>query len=164
MTPGLEIRTLEPGDAEACDAVIASLPYHFGDQYGRAECARAVRTEPGLAAVRDGSLVGFLTWRPWFDDVHEITWLAVEAGHRRGGIGGRLVDVLGQESRRAGKRYLVVTTLSPASAEPGVADGYDGTRRFYHQNGFVSLWEPVGWWNSENQALVLLCDLDSAST
>jgi GNAT superfamily N-acetyltransferase len=164
MTPGLTIRALEPGDAEGCDAIIASLPYHFGDPHGRAECARVVRAEPGLAATRGGSLVGFLSWRSWFDDVREITWLAVSANHRRGGIGGQLVAALGDESRRAGRRYLVVTTLSTATAEPGVSDGYAGTRRFYHQHGFVSLWEPGGWWSAENQAVVLLCDLDRAAS
>ncbi len=58
-----------------------------------------------------------------------------------------------------GARYLVVTTLSASSDEPGVTDGYEGTRRFYHKHAFVSLWEPKGWWNDENQALVLLRDL-----
>jgi GNAT superfamily N-acetyltransferase len=164
VSSAVEIRALDPGDAEGCDAVIASLPYHFGDPHGRAECARAVRAEPGLAATRAGALVGFLTWRSWFDDVREITWLAVAADHRRGGIGGQLVAALGHDSRRAGTRYLVVTTLSATTAEPGVSDGYAGTRRFYRQNGFVSLWEPAGWWSRENQAVVLLWDLDRAAS
>lgn len=164
MTLEVEIRPLALADADGCDAVIASLPYHFGDPDGRAECARSVRADPGLAAIHGGSLVGFMTWRAWFDDAREITWLAVAADHRRGGIGGRLVAELGEQSRRAATRYLVVTTLSATTDEPGIADGYESTRRFYRQNGFVPLWEPAGWWNAENQAVVMLCDLGHAAS
>mgnify|MGYP000479268474 CR=1 FL=1 len=51
MSGQVVIRSLEPDDAAGCDAVVASLPYHFGDPHGRAECAQAVRTEPGLTAA-----------------------------------------------------------------------------------------------------------------
>ena len=50
----VEIRRLGEADAEACDAVVASLPYHFGDEGGRDACAEAVRTQPGLVATTDG--------------------------------------------------------------------------------------------------------------
>ena len=30
------IRDLAPGDADACDAIVLSLPYHFGLEQGRA--------------------------------------------------------------------------------------------------------------------------------
>ena len=53
----------------------------------------------------------------------------------------------------------MVTTLSASSPEPGVVDGYDGTRRFYQKHGFVPLWEPKGWWNDTNQALLFVRDL-----
>lgn len=46
----VEVRALRPADAEACDAIVASLPYHFGQEDGRAECARKVRSQPGLVA------------------------------------------------------------------------------------------------------------------
>ncbi len=35
------VRPLAPGDAPACDAIVASLPYHFGQEEGR-DCATAV--------------------------------------------------------------------------------------------------------------------------
>ncbi len=160
MSGQVVIRGLEPHDAAGCDAVVASLPYHFGDPDGRAECAHAVRTEPGLTAADDDGVVGFLTWRAWFDGIREITWLAVTSDHRRTGVGGRLVETFAADALSHGARYLVVTTLSASSTEPGVTDGYEGTRRFYHKHAFVSLWEPKGWWNDENQALVLLRDLN----
>jgi GNAT superfamily N-acetyltransferase len=137
--------------------VIASLPYHFGDENGQAACARAVRTSPGWVAEADGLVVGFLTVRPWYEQALEITWMAVHADHRRHGIGRALIGELTKQAP-AGIRFLVVTTLSEASAE-AVEDSYEGTRRFYRQNGFLPIWDPVGWWNEENQAVVMLRDL-----
>jgi hypothetical protein len=54
------IRPLEVADATACDEIIRSLPYHFGDPDGRRECAEAVRASAGLVAVRDGQVARFL--------------------------------------------------------------------------------------------------------
>ena len=85
----VEVRPLEAADASECDAIVASLPYHFGDAGGRALCARAVREQPGYAASADGGVVGFLTWRAWFEDAIEITWMAVHTRRRRQGVGAR---------------------------------------------------------------------------
>jgi hypothetical protein len=35
MMTGVTIRPLEAADARACDEVIRSLPYHFGDEDGQ---------------------------------------------------------------------------------------------------------------------------------
>ena len=51
------VRTLGPADAEACDAIVLSLPYHFAIEEGRVECAQAVRSQPGFIAEHDGSNV-----------------------------------------------------------------------------------------------------------
>jgi hypothetical protein len=72
----------------ACDEIVRSLPYHFGDPGGRRECAQAVRGSAGLVAVRDGRVVGFLTVIHHFEASSEITWMAVHAGHRDRGSGG----------------------------------------------------------------------------
>jgi len=155
LTGRLDIRLLGRGDAPACDAVVASLPYHFGLESGREECAEAVRRQDGLAAVSGAGLVGFLTWRPWYRSSREITWMAVHAGSRGAGVGRTMLDRLAADS--AGHaRYLVVTTLSEATPEPGVADGYARTRRFYEHNGFEPVWEPAGWWDAENQAVLMV--------
>jgi ribosomal protein S18 acetylase RimI-like enzyme len=156
----VSLRRLSPADADGCDAVIASLPYHFGDEDGRAQCARAVRTSAGWVAGSNSRVVGFLTARPWYEQALEITWMAVHADHRRQGIGRMLIQALVDEPPTKA-RYLVVTTLSAASAET-VADGYEGTRRFYRQNGFQPIWDPEGWWNDENQAVLMLRDLGTA--
>ena len=147
------MRPLRPADAEACDAIVASLPYHFGDDTGRELCARAVRTSEGLVAEQDGEVVGFMAVRRWYGNAFEITWMAVHARWRRRGIGGRLLEHL---AAIADVRFLVVTTLSEASPEPGVEDSYAGTRAFYRRHGFRPVWEPQGWWSDDNQAVLMV--------
>jgi GNAT superfamily N-acetyltransferase len=91
MGDHLEIRRLSADDGPACDAIVASLPYHFGQEDGRAEATRKVRTQPGLVAVVDGAVVGFLTVERHFEQAAEISWMAVHADHRRRGLGYALV-------------------------------------------------------------------------
>jgi hypothetical protein len=73
--PDLAIRRLTAADAAACDEIVRSLPYHFGDPDGRRECAEAVRRSAGLVAVREGRVIGFLTVAHHFDATSEITWM-----------------------------------------------------------------------------------------
>ncbi len=148
------VRPLTPGDGEACDAIVASLPYHFGDPDGRAACARTVRTSAGLVCETGGRVAGFLTWRAWYERTVEITWMAVSAERRRQGVGSALVEELAR-ALPPGTRHLIVTTLAEATPEPGVADGYAGTRRFYAKHGFEPVWEPHGWWSDRNQAVLM---------
>lgn len=155
MTATVDVRPLRPVDGPACDAVVASLPYHFGLESGREACAAAVRSQDGLAACTGGEIAGFLTWRPWYRASREITWMAVHANRRGEGIGRALLEHLAAESAERA-RYLVVTTLSEATPEPGVADGYARTRRFYERNGFEPVWDPEGWWNDADQAVVMV--------
>jgi len=155
VTAAVDVRPLRPPDGPACDAILESLSYHFGAESGREACATAVRREEGLAALTGGEIAGFLTWRPWYRASREITWMAVHANRRGEGIGRALLDHLAAESA-AHARYLVVTTLSEATPEPGVADGYARTRRFYESNGFEPVWDPAGWWNEANQAVVMV--------
>jgi GNAT superfamily N-acetyltransferase len=153
--PRCTVRPLDAADAGACDAIVASLPYHFGLDAGRAECARAVREQDGLGAIVGGAIAGFLTWRAWYGDAREITWMAVHAELRGTGVGRALLDHLAAEAAST-HRYLLVTTLSESVPEPGVDDGYERTRRFYRRNGFAPVWEPAGWWDCTNQAVLML--------
>ena len=160
MSAGVAVRSLTPEDAAACDAIVASLPYHFGDEEGRAMCAQVVRESAGLVADAGGEVVGFLTWRRWYGSSVEVSWMAVHATRRRHGIGGRLIEELaGSVADEA--RFLVVTTLSEATPEPNEPDSYAGTRAFYRSHGFEPVWDPVGWWNDRNQAVLMVRVLDS---
>ena len=149
--------TIEPltaANAAACDAVIASLPYHFGDPTGIRDCAEAVRTQRGWVALIDGAVAGFITLHPHFEGSAEITWMAVHADHRRHGIGRALIDAACAAASADGARMLCVLTLGPSVPEDA-ADNYEGTRRFYRVNGFVPLRElGLREWN-DSHALIL---------
>ena len=150
------IRALTARDAAACDAVIASLPYHFGNEDGRRECARAVRSQAGLVAVEGDRVVGFLTVAHHFPETSEITWMAVHADRRGRGIGRALVRQLTGELRDQGRRLLLVLTLSSLEEEPGVDDGYHRTRAFYRAVGFVPARELPDLWPGDKALLLVM--------
>jgi ribosomal protein S18 acetylase RimI-like enzyme len=135
------IRRLAQADAEACDAVVLSLPYHFGHEGGRAECARAVRTQEGLVAVEEGEVVGFLTLRRHDPRSAEITWMAVRADRRRRGIGRSLIERAVDDLSREGVELLSLLTVAESEPEERDSDNYADTRAFYRAVGFVPLRE-----------------------
>lgn len=150
-----EVRDLEVGDAPACDAVIATLPYFFGQPAGIADCEAAVRSQPGLVAVdRSGAVVAFVTYRSHHAGSAEITWMAVRQDVRRRGVGRLLVMALDDRLSPRGVRVMFVITLGPSVAEPGVTDGYRGTRAFYEAVGFVPLKE-LDVWGPDSPGVVL---------
>lgn len=159
VEPAVAIRPLRPADAPFCDGIIRSLPYHFGDPDGQRECAEAVRNSPGLVAIRDGQVIGFLTIAHHFAPTSEITWMAVHADHRGQGIGRALIQRLTDQLRREGRRLLLVITLSSLEDEPGVVDGYNRTRAFYRSVGFLPARELPNLW-PEQPALLLAMPLD----
>jgi GNAT superfamily N-acetyltransferase len=130
------VRPLMLGDAPGCDAIVAGLTYHFAIEEGRRMCAEAVRTQDGFAAVEHDRVVGFVTFVPRFEEAAEITWMAVGAEHRREGIGRLLIESLVDYLRAAGKRLLILLTVSPHGDEGSPPDGYAATRAFYVAMGF----------------------------
>ena len=155
-----KIRPLSRGDAPGCDSVIASLPYHFGNERGIADCARDVRTHEGLIARIGDDVVGFVTFASRGPST-EITWMAVRADQRRSGIGTQLIRRLEGDIRERGARFLFVLTLGP-SVPDDVEDGYEGTRRFYEAVGFTPLREfDLRSWD-DPAALVLVRHLEDA--
>jgi ribosomal protein S18 acetylase RimI-like enzyme len=154
MEDGTNIRSLSPDDAPACDAVIASLPYHFGNERGVKECAHAVRQQPGFVATMNDEVVGFLTYTNRWPESAEITWMAVSAGHRRRGIGRTLIEHALARLAAQGTKYVFLLTLGPSVSED-VEDGYEGTRGFYESVGFTPLRE-LGLRDWQDEAAVLL--------
>jgi GNAT superfamily N-acetyltransferase len=148
------IRPLAPeNDAIACDAIIASLPEWFGLEEGIIQCAADVRSQPGLVAERDGSVVGFLTMARPYPTTPEISWLAVRASERRRGIGRALIDAIGERCRADGDRILLVKTLSDRE-DPGPE--YTETRAFYLAMGFVPVVELDLYPNDPDNPIQLL--------
>ena len=149
------IRPLAEADAEACDGIVATLPYHFGNEKGRRDCAAAVRLQRGLVAEDDREVVGFLTVEPRFDDCSEVTWMAVRADRRRRGVGRMLIDRLAADTLADGRRFLLVLTVSPSDGPEEILDGYEATRDFYEANGFVLARDFAGYWESDTAVLMI---------
>ena len=156
----VEVRPLVAADAEACDEIVAGLPYHFGLEDGRRECAAAVRRDPGLVAVEGSEVVGFLTYVPRFDEAAEITWMAVRADRRRGGIGHEMIDRLAERLAAEGRRFLLVLTVSPSDPGTEPDDGYQSTRAFYRSAGFVLGRDLPREWDGDT-AVILVKSLPS---
>jgi ribosomal protein S18 acetylase RimI-like enzyme len=152
---GASIRALGPEHAGACDEIVLGLPYHFGIEQGRRDCAAAVRRDPGLVAVEGGEVLGFLTYVDRFDEAAEITWMAVRSERRREGIGHALIDRLVQQLTGEGKRVLSVLTVSPSDPGPEPDDGYGATRAFYRSAGFVLARDLQGEWDSDTAVLMV---------
>jgi GNAT superfamily N-acetyltransferase len=145
LSDGVNVRPLRQSDAPNCDAVVRSLPYHFGHEGGRAECARAVRTSDGLVAEVEGRVVGFLTVSRHYETAAEVTWMAVQAEERGRGIGRALIQRLVEQIRAEGRQLLLVTTLSDSVHEGDAVDGYARTRAFYRAMGFLPARELPLW-------------------
>lgn len=149
------IRQLAVSDGEACDAIVATLPYHFGDEEGRRQCAGAVRSQRGLLAEDDGEVVGFVTLELRFDECMEVTWMAVRADRRRMGVGRALLDRVAADVRAEGRPFLLVLTVSPSDGADEIPDGYQATRAFYEANGFVLARDFPGYWKSDTPVLMV---------
>lgn len=151
-------------DAAACDAVLVSLPYFFGDPDGQRDCALAVRSQPGFVATVDGEVAGFITLLQHLPDIGgstEITWMAVQADHRRHGLGAMLIDAAVERCREDGVPMLSVLTLGLSVPEEA-GDNYEGTRAFYRRVGFVPLRElALRDWN-DAWALILARAIEPA--
>lgn len=149
------IRPLAPEDAEACDAIVLTLPYHFGDEAGRAICAEAVRTQAGLVAVEESEVVAFLTLARRDPRSAEITWMAVRADRRGRGIGRRLVERAVDDLSRERVAFLSVLTVAESEPDWRETDNYADTRAFYRALGFVPLRELLldGW---DERAVILV--------
>ncbi len=73
--------------------------------------------------------------------------MAVRSDERHHRIGRALIERVAAELAAEGAELLTVLTLGPSVPEPGVTDGYAGTRRFYARCGFSPVIElkPDGW-------------------
>ena len=152
----MSVRALSRSDAGACDAIVASLPYHFANADGRRDCARAVREQNGFVACDErGGVVGFLTFVRHFDASAEITWMAVHADHRRRGLGSALIDELCARLRSERRRLLLVFTVSPSDPDPEPDDGYGSTRRFYDSMGFLLARDVPELWGGDIAVLMV---------
>lgn len=108
----------------------------------------------GLILQIDGEDAGVVLWRTVADEAELLT-LAVDARHRRRGIGAALLDQVIVRSRRQGARLLFL--------EVGVDN--PGARSLYAQAGFVEVGRRVAYYQRPKgfaDALVLRLTLNGA--
>jgi ribosomal protein S18 acetylase RimI-like enzyme len=151
----IQVRPLRADDASACDAVVRTLPYHFGLDSGREQCSVAVRSERGFVAFDGEEVLGFLTFVERFDVAAEITWMAVRGDRRREGIGTRLLERVAADLRAEGRTLLAVLTVSPSDPGEEAPDGYQSTRAFYRKMGFDLVRDLPGLWESDTPVLMV---------
>ena len=148
----MKMRPLRGEDADACEAIVRSLPAWFGIEEGIAEARGYLDTQEGFVVEADGCVVGFLTYEQTFRESAEITWMAVAPQHHRQGIGRALVEAVISEARARGAELLLVKTLAETHPSPE----YARTRAFYRAMGFRRLTVLPDLWGPANPCLLMV--------
>ncbi len=142
--------------AEACAAVLVTLPEWFGYDGALDAVRREAARGEGFVALDGDEVVGFVTTARIFDETLEITYLAVRREQRGHGIGRRLVAAVCSSAREQGAVQIVLLTLGPSAG----SDHYGETVAFYRSIGFRRTKEirNVEWGGAPS--LVMSDDLD----
>jgi ribosomal protein S18 acetylase RimI-like enzyme len=150
----VELRRATSADVEACVAVLAALPDYFTPDTHADLRARFNECEVWVAA--DGEeIVGCVVLQHRYPRSAEIYYAAVLPGHRRSGIGTRLVGLLLDNTDHT---MIEVKTLDASSGyEPYVA-----TRAFWEAMGFIQIdcIDPLPGWQPGNPSAVYVLKLD----
>ncbi len=124
------IRRFAVGDQGSVIAVARTLPLWFTSR-GLRQLATDLQHQEGLVALRDGRVVGFLSYYVVEGEAH-IAWMGVVKGEHRQGIGRLVVEQLVAMLRSWHIESILVDTLgSSVDYEP-----YALTRAFYRGIGF----------------------------
>ncbi|HEX5587376.1 MAG TPA: GNAT family N-acetyltransferase, partial [Acidimicrobiia bacterium] len=128
------IRRATRQDADACVAVLASLPDYFTPDT-HAELRAALEEHPCWVALDGETVTGFVLAESRYPSSAEIPFAAVVPEQHRRGIGARLVAHALEHLRAQGVALVEVKTLDESSGyEPYVA-----TRAFWERMGFVQV-------------------------
>ena len=141
----LRLRPLTPGDAEACDTIMRSLPDWFGYEPGLISCQQAVRSQAGWVAEVDEEVAGFATWEQRTVATAEITWMAVHFAHRSTGMGTAIIERLCDDLQERGFNLALAMTSGAHKVPFEGPDPYDETRGFWFARGFYPLIELDIW-------------------
>ena len=149
------IRSLQEGDIDTCEALLARLPAWFGIAEANARYVESLHHLPAWVAVEGADVVGFVAVLSHTPRSAEISVMAVDPGRHRRGYGRALVSAVESWCRDNGVAWLHVKTRGPSTYD----DDYERTRRFYAAVGFDVLYESLTEWGEDNAALVLVKDL-----
>jgi GNAT superfamily N-acetyltransferase len=151
MTLRLSIRPLNAEDVAGCERILRGLPEWFGFEEAVARYVRDLTSLPGLVAVSDWKVLGFIVLRRHTPQAGEVHVMAVHGDHRRQGIGRALVEAL-ENGLPPEVRLLEVKTLGPSHPD----EGYRQTRAFYAAMGFVPLEETTAFWGEKQPCLIMV--------
>lgn len=133
------VRSLEAADRTRVEAITRGVGLFREDEIPVAlevfDGILAPWTDPGprpysgLAAERDGELVGWIAWgpTPCTQGTYDLYWLVVDPDRHGEGIGTALVSEM-EHRLRGAARLIVVETAG--------RDDYAGTRAFYEALGY----------------------------
>lgn len=148
----IDVRLLESGAGEICEAILATLPTWFGIPEANADYVVAAEANPTFVAYEDGKPVGLTTLTRFGGFAAEVHLMAVLPELHRRGVGRSMLDQAESWLRAQGVEYLQVKTLSDSADD----EGYAKTRAFYRGMGFRDLEEFPLLWDPSNPALQLI--------
>jgi GNAT superfamily N-acetyltransferase len=146
------IRPLQPGDVDACAAILARLPSWFGIPESTAAYVASLYRLPGFVSVDNRGVDGFVAIEQHFPTAAEVAVMGVDPERHRQGIGRALIAATEAWCREHGVEWLHVKTRGPSTYD----EDYERTRRFYTGVGFAPLYESRTEWGPDNASLILV--------
>jgi GNAT superfamily N-acetyltransferase len=151
----VSIRPLAPGEADACEQLLRSLPEWFGIERAIIEYRRALDVLETFVGQIDGELAGFLALERHSPHAAEIHVMAVSRPLQARGIGSALLEHAERRLLSESVEYLEVKTLGPSRPDAN----YERTRKFYLARGFRAIKE-TDLWGKDNPCLILVKHLN----
>ena len=148
---GTTVRELVPGDVDACEQILRSLPEWFGIEESLLQYVRDLSQLEAYVAENSRRVTGFVSLRVHNRFSAEIDVMAVRPEFRGHGVGGALIDHLEQRLRSRSVDFLQVKTLGPSRPD----EHYEQTRGFYEHMGFRPL-EENNLWGATNPCLIMV--------
>ncbi len=158
----ISVRPLSPNDIPQCEAILRGLPEWFGFEAALLQYVEDLARLPGLVAVENGEVLGFVALHDRSPEASELHVFAVRRDCRGQGIGRALLQEAEADLVARGVKLLQIKTLGPSAGDP--AGRYAETRAFYTAAGFLPLEETDAFWGREQPTLImvkpLICDDD----
>ncbi len=141
--------------SEHCNTILRSLPLWFGIESAIVDYVKDVQRMETWVAYENESAIGFASINKHFSKSAELHVMGVLQNFHRQGIGHKLIEVMENDLRNEGFKFLTVKTLS--ESRPNTE--YDQTRNFYLKVGFTPLEEFKTLWGDANPCLLLVKNL-----
>lgn len=146
----LNLRALRPGEEDACEEIMRSIPEWFGIEEAILQYRRDLERMQTFVADHEGRPVGFITLHRHNPHSAEIHVMGIRREFHRMGIGSSLVRHA-EETLDEAVAFLQVKTLGPSREDAS----YALTREFYRAVGFLPL-EENNLWGEVNPCLILV--------